>query len=94
VPSEFIRKQRLRFTNWWHSPIRRRDRLLGAVIGALACFWIAGLGRLAFDPPTVSLGQLAAWALGGLLLGAAFGARHPRLATCLLLPFGLFGIST
>lgn len=94
MPGQFIQNQRLRFSNWWHSPIRRRDRVLGAVIGALAGFWIAGLGRLAFAPPSASLGQLAFWALGGLLLGAAFGTRYPRLATCLLLPFSLFGVSS
>ena len=94
MSSQFIQNQRQRLTNWWNSPIRKRDRLAGAVIGAMACFWIAGLGRLAFSAPPTSLSQLALWALGGAALGAAFGARYPRLATCLLLPFSTFGVSS
>jgi len=93
MPSQFIRKQWLRFSSWWNSPIRKRDRLAGAVIGAMACFWIVGLGRLAFSSPPTSLGQLALWSLGGLVIGAAFGARYPRLAISLLLPFSTFGVS-
>jgi len=93
MPSQFIQNQRLRFSNWWNSPIRKRDRLAGAVIGATAYFWIVGLGRLAFSSPPTSLGQLALWALGGAVIGAAFGARYPRLATCLLLPFSTIGVS-
>lgn len=89
----FASRKRQQFSAWWHSPIRRRDRAAGAVISALACFWIAVLGRLAFEPAPSSLSQLALWALAGALLGAIFGARYPRLATCLLLPFSTFGIS-
>lgn len=86
----FAGNRRQQFSRWWHSPIRRRDRLTGAMIGALAFFWIAGLGRLAFAP-SPALGQLALWALGGALLGALFGARYPRLITCLLFPFATIG---
>ncbi|MDG9922695.1 MULTISPECIES: hypothetical protein [unclassified Pseudomonas] len=94
MPSQFIQNQRQRFSSWWNSPIRKRDRLAGAVIGAMACFWIVSLGRLAFSAPPASLSQLALWALGGAALGAAFGARYPKLATCLLLPFSTFGVSS
>ena len=65
--------------------------VVGAVIGAMACFWIVALGRLAVSAPPTALGQLALWALGGAVIGTAFGARYPRLATCLLLPFSTFG---
>jgi hypothetical protein len=91
MPSQLIQRLRLRFSNWWNAPVRRRDRLAGAVIGAMACFWIVALGRLAVSAPPTALGQLALWALGGAVIGTAFGARYTRLATCLLLPFSTFG---
>ena len=80
-----------RLARWWHAPVTRGERLRGAVIGGLGLFWITGLGRLMLGGAPIALDQLLAWALAGLLCGTLFGARCPRLAHCLLLPFSLFG---
>lgn len=83
-----------RLAQWWHAPVTRGERLRGAVVGGLGLFWIAGLGLLMLGTAPIALDHLLAWALSGLFCGALFGARCPRLARCLLLPFSLFGFGT
>jgi hypothetical protein len=36
-----------RFAAWWRASVTKRDRILGTFVGALGCFWIGSLGRVA-----------------------------------------------
>jgi hypothetical protein len=85
---------RLRFLEWWQAPITRADRSRGAAVGALACFWIFGLGRLMLAQEPVGLSSLVWWAVGGAIAGILLGVRFPKAVTCLLFPFSTFGIAS
>jgi hypothetical protein len=85
---------RLRFQNfarWWHAPVTRRDRTIGAIIGGMGCFWIGILGRLALGPLPVSPSTLGWWALGSILLGVMLGIRFPKIVSVVCFPFSSFG---
>jgi hypothetical protein len=85
---------KLRFTQWWQAPITRADRIRGAAVGALACLWIFGLGRLMLAQEPVGLGVLVWWAVGGAIAGILLGMRFPKAITCILFPFSTFGIAS
>jgi len=86
----FARRQRERFRQWWRAPINTGDRILGSLIGAFACFWIALLGSTAVPGPLAGSGLLW-WLLAGVVLGAALGALFPKAVTVVLFPFSTFG---
>lgn len=91
--SAYFEQLKRNFSAWWRAPVTRRDRVLGVLVGAIGCFWIGLLGRVVVGPLPVSLGTLAWWALGAALVGAAFGLRFPKAATCICYPFSLLGVS-
>lgn len=88
---EFFRNRYQNFSRWWNAPVTRRDRIIGAFIGAMGCFWIGLLGRLALGPLPVSFSDLAWWALGSALLGTVLGVCFPKSVSVVCFPFSTFG---
>jgi hypothetical protein len=90
----FFQRKRQRFIEWWRAPVTRKDRVLGAVVGGIACFWIGVLGRIMVGPLPVSLDVLAWWALGSVAVGVVLGIVFPKATTCALFPFTTIGIGS
>lgn len=82
---------RVRFLDWWRKPPTARDRILGAVVGGIAGFWVSLLCALAYLQSPQPLSSLALVALLGATAGAALGAALPKPITCVLYPFALVG---
>lgn len=78
---------------WWSRPIKTRDRVLGAIVGAFAGFWLGLLGRLFLGPTPVSFEVLAYWTFGGVVVGVLTGIFFPRATTVFLYPFAFIGLS-
>lgn len=89
--NRFLQNRYQNYVRWWNAPVTRRDRILGAVIGGMGCFWIGILGRLALGPLPVSLSTLAWWALGSVLLGSMLGICFPKSVSVVCFPFASFG---
>jgi hypothetical protein len=83
-----------RFGEWWRAPPTRRDRVLGAIVGGLGCFWIGALGRLMVGPLPVSLTVVVSWAAGVASAGVVLGVLFPKTTTCICFPFSTFGVNT
>jgi hypothetical protein len=92
--SAFFRRKKESFIIWWRAPITLKDRVRGAVVGGIGCFWIGVLGRLIFGPSPVSLVALAWWALGSVAAGIALGILFPKATTCVAFPFSTFGVGS
>lgn len=90
---EYIERRRSEFLRWWAAPAKVKDRVLGATIGAIGAFWIGALGRLALGQLPASLSEVAVWGLGGALVGAVAGIAFPKVVSCVLFPFSIFGTS-
>jgi hypothetical protein len=88
----FLQRQRQRFMAWWRAPLTSKDRVLGALVGGIACFWIGVLGRLILGPSPVGFDVLAWWALGSIAFGIALGLIFPKATTCVLFPFSTIGV--
>ena len=85
-------QQRLRnFAEWWRTPITRKVRLKGSVIGGFGCFWVGVLGRLLIGPMPVDLSVIGWWALGSLIAGIFAGLIFPKAVLCVFYPFSIFG---
>jgi len=80
-----------RCRRWWRSPVSRRDRFLGGVIGGLGGFWGGALGMLAFAHPPVPLGTMGVAALVGAASGMLLGVLRPKVTMVVLFPFATFG---
>ena len=79
------------FARWWRAPVTRRDRIIGALIGGMGCFWIGLLGRLAMGTTPVPLATLGGWALGAMLVGILLGVCFPKSVSVLCFLFSSFG---
>ncbi len=80
-----------RFKSWWHAPATLKDRVLGAVVGAFAGFWVGILSAAAFAPPGLQpIGFIALVMAACVIAGVLF----PKVATVVLFPFGLTGGGT
>lgn len=77
-----------RFKRWWRAPPTIKDRLLGAIVGAFAGFWLGLLSSASLGPPALSPVQFI-----GLITAACVlaGALFPKTATVVLFPFGVTG---
>jgi hypothetical protein len=85
-------QQRLRnFTEWWRSPVTRKVRLQGSVVGGLGGFWYGVLGRLLIGPMPVDLSVIGVWALGSVIVGTIAGIAFPKATICICYPFSIFG---
>ena len=84
----------LSFLDWWHRPIRTRDRVGAFFVGAFGGFWVGLLGRLFLGPMPVGFTGLAYWALAAASVCALLGVLMPRVVTVLLYPFSTFGIGS
>lgn len=80
-----------RFAHWWRSPPTKRDRVMGALVGALGCAWIGGLGRVFLGPLPVSLSTVLEWSLVAAASGVILGVCFPKTVTCVCFPFATFG---
>jgi hypothetical protein len=94
MTATFFQRKRQRFVEWWRAPVKWKDRILGAAVGGIACFWIGVLGRILLGPMPVSLDVLAWWAVGSLAIGIVLGILFPKATTCALYPFTTFGIGS
>jgi hypothetical protein len=81
-----------RFAAWWRAPVTKRDRILGAFVGGLGCFWIGGLGRVALGALPVSLSAVLEWGIAAAVVGIALGTCFPKAMTCVCFPFSTFGV--
>ena len=86
-----FKRQTLNFRQWWQAPATSGDRLLGAVVGRFGGLWIGALGRIAFGPTPVSLGEVAVFAVIAATCGAGLGVAFPKPVTVVLFPLSLFG---
>ncbi|ARN22259.1 hypothetical protein [Piscinibacter gummiphilus] len=88
----FVARRVRAFSGWWRAPSSRRDRTLGAFVGALGGFWIGVLLSVSLMPSPVSFSTVGlaglASAVSGLLLGIAF----PKVTTLVCFPFSVFGM--
>jgi hypothetical protein len=84
-------KSSARFLVWWRAPITRRDRMIGAWIGAFAGFWLGFLGRIALGPMPVSGSTVLAWGAGASVCVAVLGIAFPKTVSIALFPFATFG---
>ncbi|HYW56201.1 MAG TPA: hypothetical protein VE934_04530 [Polaromonas sp.] len=91
MTTSFLQTRYQNYVRWRHAPATRRDRIIGAVIGGMGCFWIGVLGRLALGPLPVSVSALGWWALGSVLLGVMLGIFFPKIVSVVCLPFSSFG---
>ena len=81
------------FSTWWDAPATRRDRVLGAVVGGLGCFWIGGLCRLFLGTFPVSLHAFIEWGLAAGAVGVLLGVCFPKAITCVCFPFSTFSVN-
>lgn len=72
--------------------VTKKDRVKGALIGGVGCFWIAGLGRIFFGELPVSISVVGVWAIIGVLIGTILGIFFPKIVSCVFSPFSFFGI--
>ena len=83
-----LRSRTDRFKRWWRAPATTRDRVLGALVGAFAGFWLGLLCASALTPPWLTQIQFVCLVVAGLVLA---GALFPKVATVVLVPFGVTG---
>jgi len=94
VIGRFVKRRAVSFTEWWCAPATPKDRRLGALVGAVGCFWIGVLGRLMLGPTPVALATLGWWALASIAVGIALGRFFPKATTCVCFPFSMFSIGS
>jgi hypothetical protein len=87
----FLKNRYQNYLHWRRAPLTRRDRIMGAVVGGMGCFWIGILGRLALGPTPVSFTVLGWWGLGSVLLGSMLGICFPKSVSVVCFPFSSFG---
>jgi hypothetical protein len=91
VIREYLQRRSQRFRLWWHAPATTKDRVLGATIGGIGCFWIGALGRIIVGPLPVSVSIVGWWAAGGVAVGVVLGVLFPKVVACVCFPFSTFG---
>lgn len=77
-----------RFKSWWRAPATAKDRLLGAIVGAFAGFWLGLLSSSALAPSFLPHAQFVGIVIAGCALA---GVLFPKTATVVLFPFGVTG---
>ena len=91
VTREYLERRSQRFRSWWQAPATTKDRVLGATIGAIGCFWLGVLGRIIFGPLPASVSVLGWWAAGSAAIGVVLGVLFPKVVSCVCFPFSKFG---
>jgi hypothetical protein len=86
---QFFRRRARDFRTWWAAPASTKDRVIGAFVGGLGCFWIGVLGRIMLGP--VGMSTLGVWALGSIATGVVLGICFPKATTVVCFPFSTFG---
>lgn len=89
--SQFLSRKLQNLRCWWKAPTTCRDRLLGAIIGGMGCFWIGVLGRLLLGSMPVPLSTVAWWAFGSAVSGMVLGFLFPKTVSVVCFPFATFG---
>jgi hypothetical protein len=80
-----------RFKLWWREPPTRRDRITGALIGAIWGFWVGILWRIILGPLPAPFSVVLLWGLGAIIFFAVIGAIFPKSVSIILLPFSIWG---
>lgn len=83
-----LRSRTERFKSWWRAPATAKDRVLGAIVGAFAGFWLGLLSASALAPASLPQAQFIGIAIAACLLA---GVLFPKAATVVLFPFGVTG---
>jgi len=83
-----LRSRMERFKSWWRAPATSKDRVLGALVGGFAGFWLGLLSAAALAPPSLPLFQFVCLVVAVFVLA---GALFPKVATVVLFPFGVTG---
>ncbi len=91
MTNSFFQNRYQNYVRWRQAPATRRDRIIGAVIGGMGCFWIGILGRLSLGPLPASVSALGWWALGSVLVGVMLGICFPKIVSVVCFPFSSFG---
>ena len=81
------------FREWWLSPTTAGDRVYGAMCGAWAGFWMAGLARFFAGLGGDVFMQLFIYAVGGALILGVAGVVFPKPVTVISFPFTFFAFS-
>lgn len=87
----FTRRVRA-FSGWWRAPASRRDRILGAFVGALGGFWIGVLLSAVLLPTPLSFSTLGLAGLASAVAGLVLGIAFPKFTTLVCFPFSVFGM--
>jgi len=82
------------FKIWWHAPIRRRDRVLGALVGGFGCFWLGVLAFVVYGSALGSNASVAAFVAASAVLGVMLGIVFQKAVTVVCFPFATFGGSS
>lgn len=83
-----LRTRTERFKWWWRAPATFKDRVLGALVGAFAGFWLGVLFAASLAPGSLSQLQFVGAVMAGCVLA---GGLFPKTATVVLFPFGITG---
>jgi hypothetical protein len=83
-----LRSRMESFKSWWRAPATTKDRVLGAVVGAFAGFWLGLLSLAALAPSALQPVQFVCLVIAGCALA---GVLFPKAATVVLFPFGVSG---
>jgi hypothetical protein len=83
-----LRSRVSKFKSWWSAPATSRDRLLGALVGAFAGFWLGLLSLAALSPSSVQPLYLVCLVIAACVLA---GVLFPKATTVVLFPFGVTG---
>lgn len=89
-----INQKKEKFLRWWRAPITLKDRIIGAIIGGIGCFWIGVLGRIMLGTLPVSISTLGWWALGSVVIGITLEILFPKVTACICFPFSIFGLGS
>ena len=82
------------FSDWWYQPITRKDRWVGAIIGALGSFWLCVIGYAIASYIPKSLFEFTIFLLVPVLVVCMFGYLYPKIVTIIFYPFSIFGIGS
>ena len=83
-----LRSRVSRFKSWWSAPATTKDRVLGALVGAFAGFWLGLFSLAALSPSALQPLHFVCLVIAACVLA---GVLFPKAATVVLFPLGVTG---